>query len=146
MTSVNLVGARNPFSNEIDVMAIEDLLRLFNEEEKAVPHIVAKALPRIAEGTKRALEAICGGGRLIMCGAGSSSGRLVAAEAAQLEPSYGMDPTKVIAIAFGTGGSLDVIENFENKPEYGEIELKKVDFTEKDVMLGVSATEELRPS
>ena len=140
MALLNLVGARNPYSTNIDIMGIEEIIRLINEEEKTVPFIVEREIPKIVEVAKRSLSAIETGGRLIICGAGSSSGRLVESEAEQLQPSYGMDPTKILAISFGLGGSLDLIEDLENKEENGELELQKINLCAKDVVIGVSAT------
>ncbi|MDI6711590.1 MAG: N-acetylmuramic acid 6-phosphate etherase [Bacillota bacterium] len=140
MGYLNLVGARNPYSDNIDLMSVEEIIRLINLEEKTVAGIVERAIPQIVEVTEKAMSAIQSGGRLILCGAGSASGRLVEAEVAQLEPSYGMDPSKIVALSFGLGGPLDLIEDLENKEEYGEEALKNVGLCNKDVVIGVSGT------
>jgi N-acetylmuramic acid 6-phosphate etherase len=140
MSLLNLAGARNRYSTNLDIMEVDEIVQLIYEEEKIVPSRIEREIPRIIKATDVILSAIKNGGRLVLCGAGSVSARLVESEVAQLEPSYGFDPTKIIALSFGLSGPLDVIEELENKEEYGEEKLRGINLNKKDVVLGVSAS------
>lgn len=87
---------RNPRTTEIDVLPTIDVLRLINAEDERVPHAVAERLPQIALAVDLAVEALSGGGRVHYFGAGTS-GRLAVLDAAELPPTYGVDPDLVVA-------------------------------------------------
>ena len=85
-----LTEQRNPRTERIDRVSIEEALRLINEEDKTVAYVVEKAIPDIAEAVKIYVNTIKNGGRVFYIGAGTS-GRLGVLDAAELPPTYG-DP------------------------------------------------------
>ena len=71
-----------------------------------MPGAVAEALPQIAMAVDLAVEALRGGGRVHYFGAGTS-GRLAVLDAAELPPTFGVDPGLVVAHhAGGIGADL----------------------------------------
>jgi N-acetylmuramic acid 6-phosphate etherase len=66
---------RNPHSMDIDARSTEEILKIINDEDKAVPYAVEKELPYVAQAIELIVKAFKNGGRLLYFGAGTS-GRL----------------------------------------------------------------------
>ena len=67
------------------------MLRLINDEDAKVPVAVAAVLPALATAVDLAVEALSGGHRIHYFGAGTS-GRIAVLDAAELIPTFGLDP------------------------------------------------------
>ncbi|BCJ47100.1 N-acetylmuramic acid 6-phosphate etherase [Actinoplanes ianthinogenes] len=93
---------RNPRSASIDRMPTLELLHLINAEDRQVPIAVATVLPELAAAVDLAVAALAGGHRVHYVGAGTS-GRIAVLDAAELIPTFGLEPGRVVAhIAGGT--------------------------------------------
>ena len=92
-----LTEQRNPASMDLDLLGVEDALRLINAQDKLVPVAVEREIPHIARAVELVVEALRSGGRLIYAGAGTS-GRLGIVDASECPPTFGTDPTMVQAI------------------------------------------------
>ena len=80
------------------------------------------------------------GGRLIYIGAGTS-GRLGVLDAAELVPTYGIKPERAIGLIAGGKGAMYVaVEGAEDDPKLAAEDLKKLDLSEKDVVIGLAAS------
>jgi N-acetylmuramic acid 6-phosphate etherase len=129
---------RNPRTTDIDVLPTLEVLRLINAEDQRVPGAVALALPRVAKAADLAVEALRGGGRVHYFGAGTS-GRLAVLDAAELPPTYGIEPGLVVAHhAGGLGAISQAIEDVEDDVELGAREA--ADVRAGDLAVGVTAS------
>ena len=91
----------------------------------------------IAETGKSIIHA---GGRLIYCGAGTS-GRLGVLDAVECPPTYSTDPAMVQGlIAGGEMAVFHAVEGAEDREELGILDLQKIDFNQKDILVGIAAS------
>jgi N-acetylmuramic acid 6-phosphate etherase len=110
------------------------------EADRAVPIALATALPTIA----RAADAIAGrldtGGRWFYTGAGTS-GRLGALDAAEIPPTFGTDPSLVVALlAGGRAAMFEAVEGAEDDRAAGARDLLAAGLTGKDAVVGIAAS------
>lgn len=131
---------RNAQTQHIDRLATFEMLRLINEEDKKVAYAVQEVLPEIAKAVDCIYEKMCQGGRLIYCGCGTS-GRLGVLDAAECPPTFGTDPSLVVAlIAGGLGAVVKAVEGAEDNVYLGAEDLQKIEFSKEDVLVGIAAS------
>lgn len=134
--------ARNPASTHIDTMSTAEILRLINEQDQQVPLVIAQPavmtpLTTIANEVTACLQA---GGRLFYIGAGTS-GRLGVLDAAELVPTFGVEPTLVQGlIAGGPTAMTDAVEGAEDSADGGAADLTARALTAGDFVLGLAAS------
>ncbi|MDN3355569.1 N-acetylmuramic acid 6-phosphate etherase [Actinomadura sp. DC4] len=129
---------RNPRTTEIDVLPTLDMLRLINAEDARVPGAVAEALPQVAKAVDLEVEALRNGGRVHYFGAGTS-GRLAVLDAAELPPTYGIEPDLVVAHhAGGLGAFSGAKENVEDDAALGARDASEVN--RGDLAVGITAS------
>jgi N-acetylmuramic acid 6-phosphate etherase len=129
---------RNPRSESLDRMPTLDLLRLINDEDRTVPLAVAEVLPQIAAAVDLAVAALDRGCRVHYVGAGTS-GRIAVLDAAELIPTFGVEPGRVVAhIAGGTHALTNPSEGAEDDEAAGVSAVATV--APGDVVIGVSAS------
>jgi N-acetylmuramic acid 6-phosphate etherase len=129
---------RNPRTLDIDMLPTLEVLRLINAEDERVPHAVAQALPQVAEAVDLAVETLRGGGRVHYFGAGTS-GRLAVLDAAELPPTFGIEPGWVVAHhAGGLGAISEAIEGVEDDAELGAREAAGL--RDGELAVGVTAS------
>lgn len=132
--------SRNPDSYDIDVLETEEIVKLFNKEDKKVPLAVEKEIPYIVQAVEIVTAAFKAGGRLIYAGAGTS-GRLGVLDAAECPPTFGVKVGMVIGLIAGGYDALRVaVEGFEDYKENGAKDIASVNVTEKDVVCGIAAS------
>ena len=131
---------RNPASERIDAVSTREMLQIINREDAAVAAAVEAVIPRIADAVDAIAERFAAGGRLFYVGAGSS-GRLAVLDAAELPPTYGLEPGRVIAlIAGGSDALVRSVEGAEDD-ELGAIkELTRFGLTSADCVVGIAAS------
>ena len=76
---------------DIDRLNGVELVRVLVEAHRVAVDAALAASEEIALATKLVVAAIEGGGRVVMVGAGTS-GRLAVLDAAELPPTFGVDP------------------------------------------------------
>jgi len=137
----NLVTERrNERTLLLDDMSTFDLLRMMNEEDAKVAAAVNKAIPQIAEAVEIITEARMKGGRLIYMGAGTS-GRIGLLDAVECPPTFGVEPDEVIGlIAGGKLAFIKAAEGAEDDAELGISDLKQIELTAQDVVVGIAAS------
>ncbi|MEV6304298.1 N-acetylmuramic acid 6-phosphate etherase [Actinoplanes sp. NPDC051861] len=129
---------RNPRSTSIDRMSTLDLLRLINAEDSQVPLAVADVLPFLADAVELAVAALAAGHRVVYVGAGTS-GRIAVLDAAELIPTFGLEPGRVVAhIAGGTPALTRPSEAAEDDEGAGSAAV--ADVSAGDVVVGVTAS------
>ena len=130
----------NPHTQDIDQLPLRGVLERVLEEDAHVPQAVRDALPQIERAAAILLETLEAGGRWFYLGAGTS-GRIGLLDAAEISPSYGLDPERVQAIL--AGGPLAMsraVEGAEDDAEAGVLELRTRGFCERDALLALSAS------
>ncbi|MFL5946270.1 MAG: N-acetylmuramic acid 6-phosphate etherase [Gaiellaceae bacterium] len=110
---------------DIDLRPTDELVRLINVEDATVADAVARAAREIAAAIDAIVERLGSGGRLVYAGAGTS-GRIAAADAAECGPTFSTDLITAV--------TTDVDAEEDNA------RLAHVDVSERDVLLGVSAS------
>ncbi|MCK3658041.1 N-acetylmuramic acid 6-phosphate etherase [Pasteurellaceae bacterium Pebbles2] len=148
MTEANLLNAlgqmiteqRNPNSMNIDCLEALEIVKIINQEDKLVPQAVEKCLPQIATAVEKIVVSFQQGGRLVYIGAGTS-GRLGVLDASECPPTYGVSPEMVVGLIAGGERALrHPIEGAEDNAEQGKVDLQQIDFSAKDVLVGIAAS------
>jgi N-acetylmuramic acid 6-phosphate etherase len=143
-TAVDLSGMtterENPASADIDSRSTRDILGIINAEDKKVPLAVGKALDHIAALVDDVVASFRKGGKLVYIGAGTS-GRLGVLDASECPPTYGTPPSMVQGlIAGGREALVRSVEWAEDKEDQGVKDLDAIDFTGRDVLVGITAS------
>jgi N-acetylmuramic acid 6-phosphate etherase len=126
--------------SKIDTLSTIDLLKLFNDGDKSVAEEVAKVLPKVAEAITEITRRMETGGRLIYVGAGTS-GRLGVLDASECIPTFSLEDGLVIGIIAGGDTALRTgIEGAEDIPEGAIEDLKKMNLSKKDSLVGIAAS------
>ncbi|HTS25489.1 MAG TPA: N-acetylmuramic acid 6-phosphate etherase [Bryobacteraceae bacterium] len=130
----------NPESASIDTVSTEAALRIINGEDRKVPEAVEREIPAIARAVDAAVAAIERGGRLFYLGAGTS-GRLGVLDASECPPTFSVSPEMVQGIMAGGEAALSrATEASEDDPTLGVRDLLSHGFTERDVLVGITAS------
>ncbi|HDR3123606.1 N-acetylmuramic acid 6-phosphate etherase [Staphylococcus aureus] len=125
--------ARNEATMHLDEMTVEEALITMNKEDQQVPLAVRKAIPQLTKVIKKTIAQYKKGGRLIYIGAGTS-GRLGVLDAAECVPTFNTDPHEIIGIIAGGQHAMTMAV------EGAEEDLKNIDLTSKDVVIGIAAS------
>ncbi len=131
---------RNPETMDIDLLPSLDIVQRINQQDKLVPLAVEKVLPEIAQAVDKITAAFKAGGRLIYMGAGTS-GRLGVLDASECPPTFGVSNKMVVGlIAGGPEAILKAKEGAEDSPLLGQQDLKSINFSNNDVVVGIAAS------
>jgi N-acetylmuramic acid 6-phosphate etherase len=130
----------NPASRGIDARPLGEVLRLINSEDRRVAEAIMGQLPAIESAAERMVEAMRGGGRVFLVGAGTS-GRLCVLEAAEVPPTFGV-PNSLIqgVIAGGVPALYGSVEAAEDDADAARGELKARGLGPLDLVVGVTAS------
>ena len=121
-------------------MSAREIVRLMNEEEQTVMRSLKLAEEPLAEAAEKAAAAFMSGGRIIYLGAGTS-GRIAVADAAEMPPTFGIEPDKFIAIvAGGPAGEELAVEDAEDSEYASVIALNDLRLDRKDIVIGIAAS------
>ncbi len=132
--------AVNPRSRDIDTLTPDEIVEVMMLDNRRVLAAVGREKTRIARGAELVADAVLRGGRLIFAGAGTS-GRLGVLEAAELPPTFGIDPDTALAIMAGGAAAVHrAKEGVEDDYEEGERAMRGLRPTRKDVVIGISAS------
>ena len=131
---------RNPNTLHIDSLPSLDIVTLLNNEDKLVALAVEKNLPQIAQAVERIVAAFQAGGRLVYMGAGTS-GRLGVLDASECPPTFGVPSSMVVGLIAGGETALrNAVEGAEDNLAAGEQDLRHINFSRKDVLVGIAAS------
>jgi N-acetylmuramic acid 6-phosphate etherase len=106
---------RNPDTVDIDLVGTLDMLRMISAEDAKVPAAVQAVLPALAVAVDLATEALRDGHRIHYFGAGTS-GRIAVMDAAELIPTYNIEPSLIVA--HQAGGAEAVRRSVENVEDH----------------------------
>ncbi|AFU98700.1 N-acetylmuramic acid 6-phosphate etherase [Simiduia agarivorans] len=132
--------ARNPDTQDIDLLPTRAILEKINHADRDVPVAVAQVIPQIAEAVDAIVASFSAGGRLIYTGAGTS-GRLGILDAVECPPTYGTPEQQVVAlIAGGAPAIYRAQEGAEDNPALGQHDLEQIQLEPRDVVVGIAAS------
>ncbi|MGV9375395.1 N-acetylmuramic acid 6-phosphate etherase [Nonomuraea sp. NPDC003707] len=130
----------DPRYSQIDRLPTEQIARLMNQADAAVPAAVAVVIPAISAAVDAISARMAEGGRLLYVGAGTS-GRLAVLDASECPPTFGTDPSLVQGIIAGGPEALTrSVEGAEDDAEAGASALKDLEVGPLDSVVGVSAS------
>lgn len=132
--------ARNPRSIGLDKMSAREIVRLMNEEEFVVMRALQQAEEGLALVIEKAAAAFRAGGRVIYVGSGTS-GRIATMDAAEMPPTFGVDPERFVALISGGEGAQTVAQEDAEDDEHAAIEgLNRLGLNQKDIVIGITAS------
>ena len=141
-----LTERRNANSANIDTLSTLEMLTVINQEDQQVAQAITPYLPQIAEVVDKVATALQAGGRLIYIGAGTS-GRLGILDASECPPTFGTRPEQVVGIiAGGHKAILSAVENVEDNKAQGAMDLQNLNFSHRDVLVGLAPADARRTS
>lgn len=130
----------NPRTANLSELAVTEILRLMNEEDRLVAPAVGDVLVDIQKAVEGIVDRISKGGRLFYVGTGTS-GRLGVLDAAECPPTFGVAPELVQAvIAGGYEACHRAVEASEDDAEAGANDLRERAFTKADALVGIAAS------
>lgn len=139
-TGPGITESVNPRTRDLDRLTSAEILKRLLDEDASVARAVRAALPAITEAAELLHETLARGGRWFNLGAGTS-GRIGMLDAAELPPTYGLEPGRVQAIlAGGPAAVQSAVEGAEDDPEAAARELEARGLAERDALLAISAS------
>jgi N-acetylmuramic acid 6-phosphate etherase len=128
----------HPGSARLDRLGVERIVALLQAEDRRVLEALRKARPAIVRAATAFRETYMAGGNCFLFGAGTS-GRLAVLEAAELPPTFGTEPRRVVAvIAGGRSAVFRAREGAEDRGDEGTRGAAKA--RPGDLVIGVSAS------
>jgi N-acetylmuramic acid 6-phosphate etherase len=128
----------NPASVSLDTRPARQVLRLINREDRKVAPAVGRVLPQIERAVEIIVRALAQGGRLVYLGTGTS-GRLGVLDAAECLPTFSTD--RVVGVLAGAPEAMfRPTEASEDNPRLAVRDLKRIGFSRRDVLVGISAS------
>jgi len=129
----------NPRSANLDLMETKALVELIVGEQRGAIDAVSAKAADIAAVADRIADCLERGGSLHYVGAGSS-GRLGVLDAAEIPPTFGMEPERVCAhIAGGAPALVRAVEGAEDDGDAGDAAMRD-HVRATDAVVGISAS------
>ncbi len=130
----------NITSNELDTKSTNEIVKIFCEADKEPQKAVENAIPEIINAIDEITVRLKSNGRLFYIGTGTS-GRLGVLDASECPPTFCTDPDLVQGIIAGGVPSLTrSSESLEDVSEIAISDLKDRNFSDRDVLIGISAS------
>lgn len=124
----------------LDERSSAELVDLLSGENDEVVRVVRAAAPAITSAADLVLDRLARGGRLVYAGAGTA-GRLAVLDAAELVPTYRIEPRTVRALlAGGEAAMVASVEGAEDDAGAARRDLDALAPGRDDVVVGISAS------
>ena len=138
--SISKTEMRNPESMNMDKMSSAEMASLIIRANYDAVRACETAINEISRAIDEIAHAFEKGHRLIYMGAGTS-GRLGVLDASECPPTFGVPYGQVVGIiAGGKERMFTAGENAEDISEMGVSDLRKIELTAGDVVVGISAS------
>jgi N-acetylmuramic acid 6-phosphate etherase len=126
-------------SLDIDRCSSSEVVRIIQQQDRRGAEAVAAAAAPIAEAVEEVAARLAQGGRLIYAGAGTS-GRIALLDAAEIPPTYGVDPGLVrVLLAGGERAFTQAVEGAEDD-EQAAAAAVETHVTPGDALVGIAAS------
>jgi N-acetylmuramic acid 6-phosphate etherase len=130
----------NPRTADMDGLTVPELLAIMNAEDLTVALAVQAALEQIGRAAHQIATSLRSGGRLIYLGAGTS-GRIGLLDSVECPPTFGTDPSQVVALlAGGVGAFGAAAEGAEDSPEAAAAAVDAIGVGAHDTVVGLAAS------
>ena len=123
---------------ELDRLPPPDVVALLIDGQEAALSAVREARPAIAAAVPVLRDAVLRGGRLAFAGAGTS-GRLAAAEAAELPGTFGLAPERCLSLIAGADSAI-IDDAAEDDAADGTAQARAAGLGPDDVLIAVAAS------
>jgi len=135
-----IITEQDSLYNNLENMTFIEIINSINNEDQKIARAVKKTNKKISLLSKKVFEKINSGGRLFYIGSGTS-GRLGILDASECPPTFGVKNNLVIGlIAGGDKAIRNATERAEDDLNSGWKDLKKYKITNKDIVIGISAS------
>jgi len=132
--------SRNTASMDIDELSPLEIVQLMVDEDRTIADAVELEASSIAAAIDVITRQLKIGGRLIYMGAGTS-GRLGVLDASECPPTFSTPPEWVVGLIAGGHDALTrAIEGAEDYPEQGAQDLREIELTDQDVVVGIATS------
>ena len=132
--------ALHPAGAALERLPTAKLARRLHEGDREAVAAVGRALPAISTLADEVARRLAAGGRLVYAGAGTS-GRLAALDAAECPPTFGVPPSRVVALVAGGARALRrAVEGAEDDRKAGARAVARIRAGARDLVVGVSAS------
>jgi N-acetylmuramic acid 6-phosphate etherase len=126
--------------SDLDRLPVPALVTLMAEQARRAGDAVAEAVGQIAPVVEAVVFRLGSGGRLIYVGAGTA-GRIGMLDAAEAAPTFSVPDGMIAAIMAGGQDAFgSAQENVEDDPAAGADALGRLGVSERDAVLGISAS------
>jgi len=126
--------------SDLDRLPVPELVQLLTSQARRAGDAVAEASGQIARVVEAVVKRLAIGGRLIYVGAGTA-GRIGMLDAAEAAPTFSVpDGTIAAVLAGGQQAFGRSVENVEDDPRAGADALDRLGVSERDAVLGISAS------
>lgn len=130
---------RNVRSKNFSSFSTEQMVETIALEDSLIANEIQKQKKAIAKLINTLYKQVKVGGRLIYIGAGTS-GKIGSLDATEIHSTFGAKDKVFALIAGGTEALYKPLEGFEDSPEQIIDHLKELNVTNKDVIVGLSAS------
>ena len=132
--------AVNPATKDIDTLPIDEIVQRMTVDVRQSLDAVQHQQDAIGRGVQVLVDALQSHGRIVLVGAGTS-GRLGVLEAAEMPPTFGVNPRSIVAIMAGGPAAVHrAKEGVEDDRAAGDRALARLRPGNNDVIIGVSAS------
>jgi N-acetylmuramic acid 6-phosphate etherase len=132
--------AQNPSTADLDALDTLALLHRINDEDRRAAAAVERELDSLAAAVDAIVDRMRRGGALHYFGSGTS-GRLGLLDAAELPPTFSVDPRTVVGhIAGGAAALTRAVEEAEDDADAGRAEVTAAGIGIEDIVVGLSAS------
>jgi N-acetylmuramic acid 6-phosphate etherase len=132
--------AAHPRAAKLDTMPPETIAALMLAEDAKAVRAAQSQADVIGAAARLVADRLAGGGRLIYVGAGTS-GRLGTLDAVECVPTFGVPPSRLVAIIAGGPAALTrSVEGAEDNVRDGEQRLRRVAAGPSDVVCCIAAS------
>jgi N-acetylmuramic acid 6-phosphate etherase len=132
--------ALHPRSAELDTLPAAEVVALMLQEEGKAAKAVAARADVIGRAAELAAGKLAAGGRLVYVGAGTS-GRLGTLDAAECVPTFGIPPSRVVAVIAGGPAALTrSVEGAEDSAREAEQRMRRVAVGPGDAVCCIAAS------
>lgn len=130
----------NPNTRNFSSMSIRESIEIMNEEDLKSVECIKEQFDNIEKLISKTSNILRKSGRIIYAGAGTS-GRLGVLDAVECPPTFGVDYNTVVGlIAGGDNAFVKAKEGAEDSKEEGKKDLEKINFSQKDILIGIAAS------
>src|SRR4029079_3446499 len=140
LTAMTRITEQPSAHRHLEKKSVEEITAAINNEDKIVAIAIEKALPQLNQLIAALVNKLKGGGRMFYLGAGSG-GRLSVLDAIELPTTYGISKGIVnVILGGGIDHLVEALEEKEDDTSEGWQKLKDAEISDKDIVIGISAS------